>query len=126
MAAYRYFSCVPGRVAHRFGSRSFIGATRGKDGYEWNEDEIVPIPLNEIRRYLREYNRLLRGPRPALIERTEKEYKAHAKAAEEAAQKRSEAADGVKPAEESKPEKPEKPAAADKKSAGGRSAGGDE
>jgi hypothetical protein len=78
MVAYRYFSCVPGRVAHRFGTKSLIGAVRGKLGYEWNEAEVVPLPASELRRYLREYNRLLRGPKAALIERSRADYEAYA------------------------------------------------
>jgi hypothetical protein len=79
MAAYRYFSCVPGRVAHRFGTRSAIGAIRGKRGYEWDETAIVPLPESELRRYLREYSRLLRGPKAALVERSRADYEAYAR-----------------------------------------------
>jgi len=78
---YRFFSCVPGKVARRWGTQSMIGAVRGADGYEWNPDDVVAISAAELRRYRREYNRLLAGPEPALIERTRADYEARAAAA---------------------------------------------
>lgn len=74
---YRYFSAMPGRVAPRYGTRSFIGAIKTKTGFVVNPEEIVPIALKEIRPNLAAYNRMLkRTPRlgPCLRERTRDEY----------------------------------------------------
>jgi hypothetical protein len=77
MAKYRYFSPVVGRAAPRYGTGAFIGAIKGPTGFVWDESEVVPIPISEIRIHLKAYGKLLRkGPRlgPSLIERTRADY----------------------------------------------------
>lgn len=79
---FRYFSPVKGRAVARFGTDAVIGARRTPTGYEWNEDAIVPIPADEVRRHTREYSNALKGsPRtgPHLRERTREEYEASLK-----------------------------------------------
>lgn len=58
---FRYFSSVKGAAVPRFGSTSFIGAARTPRGFAWNLDAVVAVPVEEVNRYLREYNRVLRS-----------------------------------------------------------------
>lgn len=78
MADFRYFSPVRGHAVPRFGVKGqFLGAQRTEKGFEWNEEAVVALPVAELRRYLREYNRILKPSRgvPGLVERTEADYK---------------------------------------------------
>lgn len=57
-----YVSCVPEKgVVTRYGGASvaYIGAKRGKDGIEFQPDAVVLIPGADVRRFSREYRRVL-------------------------------------------------------------------
>lgn len=68
----RYFSCVPGSAVPRWGSASFIGATRSGQGFVWNSDAVVAVPVADTARYRREYGRALRDGQ--LKERTREDF----------------------------------------------------
>lgn len=81
MVKFRYFSPVNGSAAPRYGTGAIIGAIRTKEGFVWDLAAVVPIPISEIRQYLKEYKRMLkRSPLggACLIERTRAEYEAYA------------------------------------------------
>lgn len=83
MVKFRYFSPVNGSAAPRYGTGSIIGAIRTKDGFIWDTDAVVPIPISETRQYLKEYKRMLkRSPNSGacLIERSRAEYETYAAA----------------------------------------------
>jgi len=71
---FRYFSPVAGRVVPRFGTDSFIGASRGPKGFTVNSHVVVAVPAAEVARYPKEYrNCLTRGD---LVSRTKSDFEA--------------------------------------------------
>lgn len=57
-----YLSCVDGKPVHRFGSKELIGATRDpkqSNKIVYSPKTIVGIPVDEARKYGREYARLV-------------------------------------------------------------------
>ena len=74
---FRYFSPVEGRVVQRFGSDSYIGASRGPKGYTINLDAVVAIPEAELAARPKSWRNLLK--RGDLRERTREEYEAFQK-----------------------------------------------
>jgi len=70
---FRYFSCREGVAVSRFGTDAIIGGKYVPGvGYVCNPDEIVAIPKDEVRGYIREYNNALKAG--DLIERTESDH----------------------------------------------------
>ena len=55
----RYFSVAEGATVPRYGTRSFIGAKRTKEGMVFYPDRVVAIPAVEIVRFDKEYRRAL-------------------------------------------------------------------
>lgn len=77
----KYFSSVKGHAVSRYGTREFIGATRGKDGHVWDTDAVTAIPEAEYYRYLREYTRAIKSK--SLKKRTKADYDKAIKAQED-------------------------------------------
>ncbi|MCP4674347.1 MAG: hypothetical protein GY854_02280 [Deltaproteobacteria bacterium] len=72
---FRYFSSVQGQVVQRYGTDTFIGVKRTANGWDWNDESVVPIPETECSRYEREYQNAVRNG--ALKIRTQKDYEAY-------------------------------------------------
>jgi hypothetical protein len=72
---FRYFSAVDGHAVPRYGTRSFIGAERGPEGFVFNTKAVVAIPVSDFARFAKEYMRALKSG--ALVERNEKDWKAY-------------------------------------------------
>lgn len=87
-----FCSCVPGKPVTRYGSSrrgvrgTLIGAERvvgGRDNQiQWFPERIVQLPDDELRRYGREYRRVMSGGE--LRTRTEAEWRAQQRADDEA------------------------------------------
>ncbi len=95
---YRYFSPVEGHVVPRYGApnqyigvrlepsgqkteRSLLGPSgQGSFVWAWNTKHVERIPVDEVTRYGREYNRALADG--SLKERKAKDYDNHIKAVE--------------------------------------------
>ena len=60
MTKFRYFSCVEGRAFNRPGTDQFIGATRTREGFVWDPERIVSVPVDEIARNLKTWRNALR------------------------------------------------------------------
>lgn len=108
---FRYFSCVEGSAVRRFGTDAHIGAkVVPGEGYVFDPEAVVAIPASECRRYVREYNNVLRRNgrtgRPALIERTEKDYNKYIEAQGEGSA--AGGAETIVPGEPAKENKPPK------------------
>lgn len=75
---FRYVSSVKGHLATRFGTGTPLGATirndKGEVSIDWNETEVVAIPLEEWNRSIKEYGRLLTAK--AITERNAEDHKA--------------------------------------------------
>lgn len=85
-AAFALFvSSVEEHLVTRYGTRTFIGAERDKNGIKWNTKAIVAIPHDEYRRYRREYDRALRDK--SLTPRTEAEWNAQNRSEEKSHKK---------------------------------------
>lgn len=70
-----FVSCVEGHLVTRHGTRTFIGAERRADDprrVDYHPEQIVAIPVDEHRKYRREYLRALREG--SLVERTGDEW----------------------------------------------------
>jgi len=57
---FRYFKSVHGRVVKRANTDTYIGCVRGPKGFVWDTDKVVPIPVTEVTRYLRDYEKAKR------------------------------------------------------------------
>lgn len=77
-AKFRYFSPGPTSAVARYGTDTLIGATRTPDGYVIDPEAVVAIPVDEVRRYGKEYRSHLKSQ--SLVERTAEDFEA-AKAA---------------------------------------------
>jgi hypothetical protein len=70
-----FVSCVEGSLVTRYGTRTFIGAERATDDrrrVDYHPDQVVAIPVDEYRKFRREYLRALRDG--SLVERTADEW----------------------------------------------------
>ena len=70
-----YYSPNKGRVVARFGSSTFIGASRGPKGFRVDPNAVVAIPANEARIHLVSYRNAIRHK--DLVERTKGHYDAY-------------------------------------------------
>ena len=73
--AFHYFRAVQGKAVPRYGSGSFIGATRGKKGFTINPKVVVAIPRKEFLPYQKAYRSALRHK--SLAKATDAEYSAY-------------------------------------------------
>jgi len=78
---FQYFSCVEGHVVQRYGTDTYIGVTRTANGWEWDTEKVVLIPIAEIARYRREYLRAVKEG--SLTERTKQDHDAYLKKLEQ-------------------------------------------
>lgn len=71
-----YVSCVPGRLVTRYGTRTYIGATRdpsAEGGVRYDPETVVALTATELADYRREYDRALGAG--SLRERTAEDWK---------------------------------------------------
>jgi len=60
--SFRYYSPVEGRVVPRFGTQTFIGASRSPSGFVINTVAVIAIPESEVAKFPKEYrNAISRG-----------------------------------------------------------------
>jgi hypothetical protein len=45
---------VKGHCVPRYGTTEYLGASRGPDGFEWDESRIIPLTADYCRQYPRE------------------------------------------------------------------------
>ena len=91
---FEYYSPAKGRVVARYGSASFIGASRGPKGFRVDHTVVVAIPENEARIHLASYRNALRHG--DLIERSKEDYDAYLKARLEKSKARGKAREEAK------------------------------
>ncbi len=68
---FHYFRAVKGKAVPRYGSGSFIGATRGKQGFTINPTVVVAIPHKEFLPHQKAYRSALRHKSLAKATETE-------------------------------------------------------
>lgn len=82
MTEYRYFSIVEPHVVRRYGTGVFIGCKRVSSGWEWFPDRIVRIPVEECKKFRKEYFNAIRWG--ALVEHDKGDFDKYQAALEQA------------------------------------------
>jgi hypothetical protein len=65
---------VKGHAVPRYGTQQFLGCARGPNGFEWDEQTIIPLTDEYCRQFIRELNQHFEEK--SLMRCTAKEYEA--------------------------------------------------